>query len=74
MLCVLCIFIIKLRMFIYFTPVTNFPVFYGPKLQDYLIFISYARNSVKICFPMPTDRHSPKNGFQILNLHPKKYS
>ena len=27
--------IIKLQMLIYFTPVTNFPVFYGPKLQDY---------------------------------------
>ena len=23
-------------MLIYFTPVTNFPVFYSPKLQDYL--------------------------------------
>ena len=35
LLCVLCIFIIKLQMLIYFTPVTNFPVFYGPKLKDY---------------------------------------
>ena len=37
LLCVLCIFIIKLHMLIYFTPVTNFPVFYGPKLHYFKI-------------------------------------
>ena len=26
----------KIQIFIYFMRVTNFPVFYGPKLEDYL--------------------------------------
>ena len=30
----------------------------------------YAKNSVQIGFPMPT----AKNGFQILNPHPKKHT
>ena len=34
-------------MFEYFTPVTNFPVFYGPKLQDYLPLNLY--NSKTTC-------------------------
>ena len=35
----------------------------GPPLSFYI------KNRKKIGFPMPT----PKNGFQILNLHPKKH-
>ena len=34
-----------------------------------VLTIYYAKNSVKIYFSMTT----AKNGFQILNLHPKKH-